>query len=231
MLFGNGGVWLIHCPKPDEIWLGGWYEAASLAFFVIYLLNLAVFIMIRFTKPHVSVGIRQHLIVIEDWTRRMVPIGGALTCGLLLLARSIENRRCEDEDHLFLNTYRCNPLADTSTFPADTALVAVIVPPFMQIVLKLDRVTTFFTWLICWCSLVSSACVLHSYNVNFWFTLCGSSIPIILYEIERQALVNYRFLHVQQILSNRATAFRLEMKEVKDEVDQLEVHEKRMKNA
>lgn len=105
----------------------------------------------------------------------------------------------------------------------ETALVVVIVPPFMQIALKLDRITTFISWLLCWVCLIASCCVLHSYNVNFWFTLCGSSIPIILYEIERQALVNYRFLHVQQILSDRASAFRQEVKEVKDEVDHLEV--------
>ena len=222
MLFGNGGVWLIHCPKPNEIWLGGWYEAASLGFFIVYLLSLSIFILVRLAKAyHPSINNRFQLI--ENWARRFVPIGGALTCGLLLLARSIENHVCTPDDLQFFNTYRCNPLAETNTFPAETALVCVIVPPFMQIVLKLDRMTTFISWLICWSCLIASAVVLGSYNVNFWFTLCGSSIPIVCYEVERQALVNFRLLHLQQVLSDRANSFRVKARTAMEEVDSKEV--------
>ena len=223
MLFGNGGVWLIHCPKPNEIWLGGWYEAASLAFFIVYLLNLSVFVLMRLAK-HYQVNFSGVVIQkIENWTKRFVPIGGSLTCGLLLLARSIENRVCTPDDLQFFNTYRCNPLAESNTFPAETALVCVIVPPFMQIVLKLDRTTTFISWLICWSCMIASVAVLSSYNVNFWFVLCGSSIPIVLYEIERQALVNYRLLHLQQVLSDRANSFRVKARTAMNDVESKEV--------
>ena len=223
MLFGCGGIWLAHCPKPNEIFLGGWYEAASLAFFIVYLLNISVFILMRLAK-HYKINISGSIIqTVENWTRRFVPIGGALTCGLLLLARSIENRVCTSNDLQFFNTYRCNPLAEANTFPAETALVCVIVPPFMQIVLKLDRMTTFICWLICWSCMIASTVVLNSYNVNFWFAMCGSSIPVVLYEVERQALVNYRLLHLQQVLSDRANSFRVKARTAMNDVESKEV--------
>ena len=108
-------------------------------------------------------------------------------------------------------------------FPAETALVCVIVPPFMQVVLKLDRTTTFICWLICWSCLISSTVVMGSYDVDFWFTMCGSSMPIVLYEVERQAIVNYRLLHLQQVLSDRANIFRVKARTAMNDVESKEV--------
>ena len=223
MLFGCGGVWLLHCPKPNEVDLGGWYLAASLSFFIVYLLTLSVFIVARLIKTRVDVAWQDRLLVVEDACRNLVPVGGALTCSLLLLARSIENRPCTADDLPFLRTYACNPLAEEHTFPGETALVVIIVPPFMQVCLKLDRVTTFIAWLLCWGSLVASTAVLQSYNVNFWTTMCGSSIPVVLYEVERQAIVNYRLILVQRVLYDRAVSFRAKARNALDEVDFMEV--------
>ena len=222
MLFGCGSVWMIHCPRPNEISLGGWYIAASLIFFIVYLLNLSIYVSVRLVKAY-QLCYYNRLQVVENVTRRIVPIAGALTCGLLLLARCIENHVCTPDDFQFFNTYRCNPLAELNMFPAETALVCVIVPPFMQVVLKLDRTTTFICWLICWSCLISSTVVMGSYDVDFWFTMCGSSMPIVLYEVERQAIVNYRLLHLQQVLSDRANIFRVKARTAMNDVESKEV--------
>jgi len=132
-----------------------------------------------------------------------VPIGGALTCSSLMLARCIDNTPCTKDNLLFLNTWSCNP--NVGTIPADTAFVCLIVPLFMHQMLKLEFRQTAVLWLICFGSVLISTIFLMDGNVSFWTTLCGASTLLLIVEGETFAASRY-FTRLKEVMLVREVA-------------------------
>lgn len=125
---------------------------------------------------------------LENGMKNMVPIGGALTCSSLMLARCFNNKPCTHHELRFLNTWSCNPY---NSVPADTAFVCLIVPLFMFQMLKLEFRFAVFLWVICYGSVLASTIWLRDLNVSFWTSLCGASTLLLIVEGETSVALRF----------------------------------------
>lgn len=160
------------------------------------------------TPDHTQSIIGLRVSRIENYLRNLIPIGGALTCSSLMLARCISNVHCTSQDLEFFNTFRCNP--NPGTIPADTTFVCLVVPLFMHQMLKLDFLMAFFLWGICYGSVVISTIYLQDINVSFWTTLCGGSLLLLIVEGETTAAFKF-FVRMREAKQTKLIAEKVKL--------------------
>lgn len=130
-------------------------------------------------------------LILERRLKAVVPMGGAITVSSLLLARCIDSRVCQPADLQFINTFRCNPIP--GSMPTETALVVMILPFFMQQMLKLTFVHALCLQVVCWGTFLICVIYLRDGNMGAWSVVIAAAMVILIVESEvNSAFTFYR---------------------------------------
>eukprot|EP00457_Paulinella_chromatophora_P003125 gb/GEZN01003131.1/.p1 GENE.gb/GEZN01003131.1/~~gb/GEZN01003131.1/.p1 ORF type:complete len:498 (-),score=51.98 gb/GEZN01003131.1/:24-1517(-) len=219
--FCNGPLWLLHCPTPRRIAALGLGPLFSASFwtwlFIFEVPMLLSFAFLAYPRWIAKRPISQLQSSLSYWCKQVGLIGGVLTVGFLLLARSVGPvgiTQCTHYEGFQVGP--CNAGASGALLsPLDTAILLVL-PMYFHVMVGLARPMLFLSWIMLYSflflalfSLAVSSGFLQKENLLIFLFGLTWVVPPCMYErvtakhfvllFHREKIVQSLALHVLRV--------------------------------